>query len=47
MSVTLAVLKFVTSKEVRAEQAENILLMSVTFAVLKFVTSIEVRDEQL
>ena len=31
---------------VRAEQAENMLVMAVTFRVLKFVTSSEVRAEQ-
>ena len=45
MSVTLAVLKFETSNEVRADP-ENIALMFVTFSVLKLDTLSEVRDEQ-
>ena len=43
MSVTLAVSKFVTSSEVRAEQYWNIRCMLVTLAVLKLFTLSEVR----
>ena len=46
ISVTLAVLKLVTSSEMRPEQPSNIPLILVTFPVLKCVTSSEVSEEQ-
>ena len=44
--VTFPVLNLVTSREVRAEQLQNILTIFFTFSVLKLVTSREVSFEQ-
>ena len=46
MPVTFWVLKFFTSREVKPEQPENILLISVTFWVLKCDKSREGKPEQ-